>query len=47
MNTEDPLGPLDPGFAAAFKRDDRRPPCQLYLVSPLDVGGAFPDRLRA
>ena len=42
---EDPLGPLDPDFAAAFKRDDRRPPCQLYLISPLDVGGAFPDRL--
>lgn len=21
------------------------PPCQLYLISPLDVGGAFPDRL--
>lgn len=22
-----------------------RLPCQLYLISPLDVGGAFPDRL--
>lgn len=22
-----------------------RPACQLYLISPLDVGGAFPDRL--
>jgi len=43
--TEDPLGPLDPDFAANFRRDDRRPPCQLYLVSPLDVGGGFPDRL--
>ncbi|WP_315761068.1 thiamine phosphate synthase [Sphingomonas sp. Y38-1Y] len=42
---DDPLGPLDPDFAARFKRDDRRPPCQLYLVSPLDVGGEFPDRL--
>ncbi len=42
---QDPLGPLDPDFAANFKRDLRRPPCQLYLVSPLDVGGAFPDRL--
>ncbi|WP_448657451.1 thiamine phosphate synthase [Sphingomonas sp. CJ99] len=41
----DPLGPLDPDFAAQFVRDDRRPPCQLYLISPLDVGGAFPDRL--
>jgi len=37
---------LDPDFAARFQRDDRRPPCQLYLVSPLEVGGAFPDRLR-
>ncbi|PAX09308.1 thiamine phosphate synthase [Sphingomonas lenta] len=45
MSDEDPLGPLDPDFAANFKRDDRRPPCQLYLVSPLDVGGDFPDRL--
>jgi thiamine-phosphate pyrophosphorylase len=42
MDTEDPL---DPNFAASFKRDVRRPPCQLYLISPLDVGGAFPDRL--
>ena len=41
----DPLGPLDPEFAASFKRDDRRPPCQLYLVSPLEVDGGFPDRL--
>jgi thiamine-phosphate pyrophosphorylase len=43
--TDDPLGPLDPDFAANFKRDDRRPPCQLYLISPLDVTGAFADRL--
>lgn len=42
---DDPLGPLDPDFAAQFVRDDRRPACQLYLISPLDVGGAFPDRL--
>jgi thiamine-phosphate pyrophosphorylase len=47
MNLEDdPLGPLDPDFAAQFVRDVRRPACQLYLISPLDVGGAFPDRLR-
>jgi thiamine-phosphate pyrophosphorylase len=45
MTEEDPLGPLDPNFAAQFTRDVRRPPCQLYLISPLDVGGAFPDRL--
>ena len=43
--TDDPLGPLDPSFAAAFVRDDRRPPCQLYLISPLNVEGEFPDRL--
>jgi thiamine-phosphate pyrophosphorylase len=46
MDTQDPLGPLDPDFAAAFKRDVRRPPCQLYLISPLDVTGTFPDRLK-
>ena len=38
--------PLDPGFGERFQRD-RRPACQLYLVSPLDVGGDFPERLRA
>jgi thiamine-phosphate pyrophosphorylase len=37
---------LDPGFAARFE-PARRPPCQLYLVSPLDVSGAFADRLAA
>ena len=41
--------PLDPEFAAAFRRDakeaGRRPSCQLYLISPLDVTGGFPDRL--
>lgn len=42
---DDPLGPLDPDFAVRFQRDDRRPPCQLYLISPLDVGGPFADRL--
>ena len=44
---EDPLGPLDPDFAAQFVRDDRRPRCQLYLISPLDVTGGFADRLAA
>ncbi|KQN90047.1 thiamine-phosphate pyrophosphorylase [Sphingomonas sp. Leaf231] len=44
--TEDPLGPLDPNFAANFRRDDRRPPCQLYLISPGDVTGTFSDRLK-
>ncbi|NJC33168.1 thiamine-phosphate pyrophosphorylase [Sphingomonas jejuensis] len=43
---DDPLGPLDPDFANRFERDPRRPACQLYLISPLEVGGGFPDRLR-
>jgi thiamine-phosphate pyrophosphorylase len=33
------------GFADHFVRDDRRPACQLYLISPLDVSGGFADRL--
>ncbi|MDP5278382.1 thiamine phosphate synthase [Sphingomonas sp. DG1-23] len=33
------------GFADQFVRDSRRPACQLYLVSPLDVTGGFADRL--
>jgi thiamine-phosphate pyrophosphorylase len=37
---------LDPDFAAQFDRS-KRPPCQLYLISPLEVGGGFPDRLAA
>jgi thiamine-phosphate pyrophosphorylase len=45
MTEDDPLGPLDPDFAKSFTRDTRRPPCQLYLISPRDVGGGFPDRL--
>lgn len=46
IDDDDPLGPLDPDFAAQFVRDYRRPPCQLYLISPLDVTGDFPDRLK-
>ncbi len=45
MTEDDPLGPLDPDFALHFQRSDRRPPCQLYLISPLDVTGGFADRL--
>ena len=44
MTVPDPLGPLDSDFAMSFQRNDRRPPCQLYLISPLDVTGGFPDR---
>ena len=37
---------LDPGFADLFDAQDRAP-CELYLISPLDVGGDFADRLAA
>ncbi len=43
---EDALA-LDPDFAQRFEQHNRRPKCQLYLVSPLDVGGDFPGRLGA
>ncbi|QIG81928.1 thiamine phosphate synthase [Sphingosinithalassobacter tenebrarum] len=46
MPDDDPLGPIDARFAERFQRDDSREPCQLYLISPLDVGGDFSDRLR-
>ncbi len=32
---------------AAFSPPERREPCQLYLISPQEVGGNFPDRLRS
>jgi len=38
---------LDPGFADRFERDERRPPCQLYLISPPAIDAAFADRLQA
>lgn len=37
---------LDPEFRDRFGHQPR-PPCQLYLVSPLDVGGDFPTHLAA
>ena len=42
--TEEEEVELDPGFAERFERADRGA-CQLYLISPLDVGGAFAERL--
>ena len=42
--TEDDEVELDPGFSDRFDRGDRGP-CQLYLISPLEVGGDFPSRL--
>jgi thiamine-phosphate pyrophosphorylase len=44
MTEEEDLLGLDPDFAARFEKQ-RRPACALYLISPLDVGGDFPDRL--
>jgi thiamine-phosphate pyrophosphorylase len=38
---------LDPNFAARFERDDGRPACQLYLISPPAIDAAFTDRLAA
>lgn len=45
MIDDDDLPPLGPEFAAQFVRNDKRPPCQIYLISPLDVAGGFADRL--
>ena len=42
---EDELA-LDPGFADRFQ-PQKRSAWQLYLISPADVGGGFPDTLRA
>ena len=30
-----------------FKAPERTEPCKLYLISPQEVGGGFPDQLRA
>jgi len=35
---------LAPDFADIFEPTER-PPCQLYLISPQELGGAFPGRL--
>ena len=37
---------LDPEFPRLFDTGNR-PDAQLYIVSPLDVGGDFPERLKA
>jgi thiamine-phosphate pyrophosphorylase len=39
--------PLDPDFAMRFDTNDRRPACQLYLISPPAIDADFPDRLAA
>lgn len=38
---------LDPHFADRFEKHNRRPPCQLYLISPPAIDAAFADRLAA
>src|SRR6478736_4766953 len=37
----------DEADLTAFPPPLRRDPCELYLISPQDVGGSFPDRLKA
>ncbi len=37
---------LDPNFASRFGAGDR-PPCQLYLISPVRIGDDFADQLQA
>ena len=37
----------DDADLSRFSPPRRIEPCKLYLISPQDVGGAFPDRLRA
>jgi thiamine-phosphate pyrophosphorylase len=38
---------IDEVDLSAFTPPPRREPCELYLISPQDVGGAFPDLLKA
>lgn len=37
----------DDADLSVFPPPERREPCKLYLISPQDVGGGFPDRLKA
>ena len=41
---DEDLPPLDASFGERFARE-RRPACQLYLISPPVIDGAFTDRL--
>jgi thiamine-phosphate pyrophosphorylase len=47
MEIEESELKLDPGFADRFDGDDRRPVCQLYLISPPAITPAFTDTLAA
>jgi thiamine-phosphate pyrophosphorylase len=42
LDSEDPL---DPGFADQFSAE-KRPPCQLYLISPPSIDAHFGERLK-
>lgn len=44
--SDDETIPLDPGFGDRFARD-RRPPCQLYLISPPAIDPGFAGQLIA
>ena len=37
----------DDADLSVFQPPVRRDPCELYLISPQEVGGGFPDRLKA
>ena len=43
---DDEIDEVTQDFAAVFASGSRAA-CKLYLISPQDVGGAFPDRLKA
>ena len=43
---DDPLNE-DEADLTIFPPPVRRSPCELYLISPQDVGGGFPERLKA
>jgi thiamine-phosphate pyrophosphorylase len=47
MESGDSSLELDPGFSARFERDERRPACQLYLISPPAITTGFVDSLAA
>ena len=47
MESEDSSLELDPGFSTRFERDESRPACQLYLISPPAITAAFSDDLAA
>ena len=38
---------IDDFDPADFPPPERREPCKLYLISPQEIGGVFPDRLKA